>query len=92
MSTSSGQTPSGAPELENASVDPSLDQLRLPPREEGPPPEDYVENDDVLDPLPTPDEGDVEDHVWVEEFGDSFSREVGRAPSQARVPNEEMEG
>ncbi|WP_323097405.1 hypothetical protein [Intrasporangium sp. YIM S08009] len=92
MTMSSEPTPSGAPELENASVDASLSQLRHRTPEVGPPPEDYVENDDVFDPLPTPEDGDVEDHVWVEEFGESFAIEVGRAPSQARVPNEEMEG
>ena len=92
MTMPSEPTPSGAPELENASIDPSLAQMGQPPREDGPPPEDYVENDDVFDPLPTPEDGDVEDHVWVEEFGESFAEEVGRAPSQARVPDQEMEG
>lgn len=52
----------------------------------------YVENDEVLEPLTPPMEGDDEDHVWVDEFGDAFVREVGAAPRQARVGDAEPEG
>ena len=52
----------------------------------------YVENDDILAPMEPPLDGDVEDHVWVDEFGDSFVAEVGGAPLQARVGDAEPEG
>ena len=52
----------------------------------------YVENDDVLEPLTPPLEGDSEDHVWVDQFGDAFVREVGGAPRQARLGGAEPEG
>jgi hypothetical protein len=52
----------------------------------------YVENDDILEPMEPPLDGDVEDHVWVDEFGDSFVAEVGGAPLQARVGDAEPEG
>jgi hypothetical protein len=52
----------------------------------------YVENDDILEPMTPPLEGDVEDHVWVDQFGDAFVREVGGAPPQARVGDTELEG
>ena len=52
----------------------------------------YVENDDILEPMEPPLDGDVEDHVWVDEFGESFVAEYGGAPLQARVGDAEPEG
>jgi len=90
--TTQSEPVSGAPETENASAGPSVTDLQQLMPDDGQSLNEYTENDELYEPLAPPEPGDAEDLVWVDEFGESFAREVGRAPAQPRVGTDEMEG